>query len=148
MKFIIAYFIIAFVIIDGVQNAPAIHPIHVQTIPLHPVSTRRTIDPSKHSSWYSSSSTQSTELTSSSTPSETTHHHSSGWNNPNSAVHIFFRIVLYAFLMFLVSKLIGKLCKSKKEKKSPVVVTNKMCISTIDGQREESPPAYANIHKI
>jgi hypothetical protein len=157
MKLIIIYFAIAFTIINGVRNAPAIHPIRARTIPVHPVTsdrepTGRPITPSHHPSYDSSSSTPPfTDLTSSAiTPSATTHRHHSWWGNRDSVLQIVCRIFLYVFLIFLLSKLFGKICKSKKPNNvvRPVVVKNKMCVSTINGQREEPPPAYTAIHKV
>jgi hypothetical protein len=156
MKLHIIFFIIIFVIIDGIQNAPVIHPIHVQTIPLHPVTAKPTVITSQFtqsSEKYSSDITQSTELTSSPSLSSTTPHHSSWWNDSNSTGQRIFRIFIYICAFTLVCKFLECVGKSKKQetpskKKCPVVVENKMYISTIDGQREEPPPAYVEIHKI
>jgi hypothetical protein len=161
MKLLTTFFIITFFFIDTVQNAPVLHSIDVHTIPSRLVTAKPTSDrvlagkvfvqSSKYSWWYSSSSTQSTDLTSSSA-STTTHHHSSWWNNPGSAGQIIFRVFLYVVITTLVCKLLERICKSKKQEKckkeSTVVVKNKMCVSTINGQREESPPSYPEIHKV
>jgi hypothetical protein len=160
MKLLTTFFIIAFTIIDGIQNAPAIHPIHVHTIPLHPV-THRPIVPSvtpiqpteSSKSW--SDSTQVTGLTSSpsSSSSSATDYHSSWWNNQSLAVRIILHIFLQLLVFTLIYKVLDKFCKSKKQvepskKECPAVLKNKMYISTIDGRREESPPTYVDIHKV
>jgi hypothetical protein len=160
MKLFTIFLVITFFAIDGIQNAPVIHPIHVQTVPLNSITARPTsakvtsrkpfvshvtpIHPSEHPWWYWSTSTQHTNLISSSSPS-------SWWYNRDSAGQIFVRVFLYAFLITLIYKLLKYVCKSKKQQKpkkktSPTVVHNKMYVSTIDCKREESPPSYVDIH--
>jgi len=165
MKLLITFLIIFFFIIDGIQNVPVIHPIHVHTIPLHPVTAQptsariptlkpivpsdTTIQPTEHSEGSSSISTPITDQT----PSSTTPHHSSWRYNSQTAGRISLLIFLHVLVVTLVCKVLERVCKSKKEenpckKECPVVVKNKMSISTIDGQREQSPPPYAQIHNI
>jgi len=159
MKLLTTFFIIAVTIIDGIQNAPAIHPIHVHTVPLRPVTPRpivpsvTPIQPTETSEKWSDS-TQITDVTSSSSSSTSaTDYYSSWWSNQSLAVKIIFKIFLYSLTITLVCKVLDKVCKSKKQVKPsknecPAVLKNEMYISTIDGQREGSPPAYVEIHKI
>jgi hypothetical protein len=161
MKLFTIFLVITFFAIDGIQNAPVIHPIHVHTVPLHPITARPTSakvtsrkpfvshvtpnHPSKHPWWYRSTSTQHTNLISSSS--------SSWWYNQDSSGQTIVRIFLYAFLITFIYKLLKSVCKSKKQQKpkkktSPIVVHNKMYVSTIDCKREESPPSYADIHTV
>ncbi|CAF3772615.1 unnamed protein product [Rotaria socialis] len=166
MKLFISFLIITLFVIDGIQNAPAIHPIHVQIIPLHPVTVPPTSDqvttrkpfiysviihqPSKPSWWYLNNSTGYTHGISTVTSSGS-HYHASWWYNSTgkTVLHVF----LYAILMACVYKVLSKICKSEKQKttykrSNLLVVKNKMCVSTINSKQEELPPSYATIHNV
>jgi hypothetical protein len=157
MRFFIVFFVITLFIIDGVQNAPIIRPVHVQTVPLRPVTVRPTFAhlTTGRSIVPSVTTIRSSKFTSrfSSPSSSTRSHHSSWWNNPHSAGQIILRFVMYATLITIVCKVLDNLCKSKKQQKpckkeNSDVTKDKTCISTIDGKREESPPSYAEIHTV
>ena len=157
MRFFIVFLVITLFIINGVQNAPVIRPVHVQTVPLRPVTVRpsfahlttgRSIVPSV-------TTIRSSKFTNrfSSPSSSTGSNHSSWWDNPHSAGQIILRILMYALLITIVCNVLDNLCKSKKQQKlckkeNSDVTKDKMCISTIDGKREESPPPYAEIHTV
>ncbi|CAF0740191.1 unnamed protein product [Rotaria sordida] len=166
MKLFISFLIINFFIIDGIQNVPVIHPIHVQTIPLHPVTVRltsaqvttrkpiispvTTIHPAKHSWWYWSSSTQFTNLISSSA-SFTVHYYSSWWEKLSIPTKISLYLFLAVSLIAGACKGLDNVCKSSKQKppckeSGLPLVKNKIYISTIDDKREESPPSYVEIN--
>lgn len=156
MKLFTTLCIITFIIIDGVQNAPGIKPRPIHTITMHPITVNPTsgrvptITPSQSSERYSTDVTRFTEPTSS--PSSTTT--DSPWGDDSDYVLQFaVRVFLYLFVVGLVWKILGSVCKSKKPVKPlvriiPVTVDNKMNISTINGQREEPPPTYVEIHKV
>jgi hypothetical protein len=154
MKFCISFLVIVFSIIDGIQNAPVIHPIHIHTIPLHPVTVRPTFTHvTTGKSVTTIHSSKFTSRFSSPTPPSTTDHHSSWWDNPHSTGQIILRICVNVILIAIVCKILENVCKSKKQQKpckkeSPAVLKNKMYISTIDGKREEPPPSYPEIHQV
>ncbi|CAF2843238.1 unnamed protein product [Rotaria sp. Silwood2] len=169
MKFFISFLIINVFIIDGVQNVPVIHPIHVQTVPLHSITVRSTsadlttrnpiispiitTRPSQHLWWFWSSSTHFTNLIPSSNIFTIHYHRSSWWDKAYPTV----KIILYVFLGLVViagtCKILENLCCSPKQQKPSkksrsFVVQNKMCVSTIDGTREASPPSYVEVHDV
>ncbi|UJR23693.1 hypothetical protein I4U23_026675 [Adineta vaga] len=128
------------------KNAPVIHPVHVHTIPLRPVTARPastvTTGHSSHRPHMSS------------TTSSSTHHHYIPWRSSNYSTWTSgLRITGYVLLSLAILKGLSSLCKSKKPEKTNTkdtskVVTNKLFVSTIDGKHEELPPSYAEIHKI
>jgi hypothetical protein len=151
MKFFNLSLAIVLLIIGGIENAPVIHPVHVQTIPLHPVTGRPTPAKSSMSVVTTVHSSQRPHV-SSTTPSTTTHHHSSSWSSGYTRYSVF-RIFVYVILSMVVMQVLGSFCKSKKPEKSnknknPFVVQNKLCVATIDGKREGLPPPYAEVHKV
>lgn len=159
MKLSFIFCIIIFIIIDGVQNVPTIRPKTVHTIPLHSITVNPTptrvppITPGRSSKTYSSAITHFTRLTSSSSLASTTTQDSSWRNDSNDVLYFCLRVFAYLLLAAIVGKVLSKVCSSTKPAKPikqpcPGVIENKMYISTISGQREESPPAYAEIHKV
>ncbi|CAF0855014.1 unnamed protein product [Rotaria sp. Silwood1] len=168
MKLFISFLIINFFIIDGIQNVPVIHPIHVQTALLRPIPLRFTsgyvttrkpitspvisIRPTKHSWWHQRSSTQLTNLIPSLAPF-TIHYYSSWWYRTSPAVRIILYILLGGGLISLTCKVLDYCCTSSKQRKpsknnEPLVTENKMYVSTINGQREEAPPSYVETHNV
>jgi hypothetical protein len=150
MKFFTVFLVITVFIIDSVQNVPVIHPIHIHTVPLRPITARST--PQKPSVTFVPTIRPSL-------PSTTTYnnnndnHSSSTWYHQYSTG----KCVVGIFLLVIVSvglvAAFRSLWRSKKQQKSckkvnSVVVENKMYVSTINGTREEPPPRYSEIHHV
>ncbi|CAF1295329.1 unnamed protein product [Adineta ricciae] len=141
MKLAILSLTIVLFLCGTIENAPVIHPIHVHTIPLRPITPPR------------SSIKPVTPFHTSRRPHVITtadHHYvpyqtkgSYGWT---IAARVFACIVLG----FSAVKLLSLFCSSKKSQTTnkSTGIKNQLYVATIEGKREESPPSYAQIHKV
>lgn len=154
MKFLVSSIFLVVFLIKEIDNAPSIHPIHVETVPLGP----RTSSPSSGSTHQPTQSSRQTFVTASSTRPSTTHshHHNSGsWYSRSGTTQTIIRFSLYMIVFALLSVVVRTLCQSKtsKDVKDPkkvagVITKTKMDASTVEGTREEAPPAYTDVHGV
>ena len=144
MKLTIVSLITILFLSNGIENVPVIHPIHVHTISLRPITPPK---PSIKPMTPFHSSHRPHVIT---TPE---HHYvpyetkgSYGWT---TAARVFACVVLG----FSVVKLLTLLCSSKKSKTTDKTnkstgIKNQLYVATIEGKREEPPPSYAQVHKV
>jgi len=137
MKFLIVSFVLSYLMIDTVA---IITPRTVHTITFHPTTVSSSTD-----------STRSSVFTSTFLPFWTTAR--SDWISGTSTGATLRRIFLCVLVGLLLGKVIQLIFRSKKAKlpqktDDSKTLENKMCVTTINIQREEPPPKYADIHHV